>query len=114
MIVREKVTIGIKVASKKPETLFGEKLDKWLKETYGDECWNENIQQVSIRGTPDRLICIRGDFIAVELKKDEKAAIAQLQTYKLDKIQKAGGRSYIISPESFDYFKQEIKFHYPV
>lgn len=102
------------MASKKPETLFGEKFDAWLKQTYGEDVWSENIQQVSIVGTPDRLICIRGYFMAIELKKDAYSNPSPMQVYKLSKIANAGGFSFILHPGNFEEFKFKLLAMYPV
>lgn len=64
--------------------------------------WWEKIQQKSIRGTPDILGCVQGKFVALELKKDSKANIDELQKYKLEQISKAGGLSAIVYPENWE------------
>lgn len=98
---------GVNVG-KKEETLFAEKFDKWINETFKDDVWCENIQQVCIVGTPDRLICIRGKFLAVEFKKSEKDQPTAMQTYKLNKITRAGGLSLLVYPENFHEAKMQI------
>lgn len=97
--------------SKKPETIFAEFIDKELKKTFGKNIWIENIQQVGKRGTPDRLICLCGHFIALELKI-EGGVVDSLQAVKLMHIRKAGGIAYIVSPQTwkgiFDFLKIEF------
>jgi len=64
--------------------------------------WYSKIQQVSIRGTPDILLCLAGKFIAIEMKASETAKISELQTYNLSKIQKAGGIAVVAYPENWE------------
>lgn len=81
------------------------------------DTWHEKIQQVSIRGTPDRLVCIRGQFIALEEKASRAAAEEKahkghaLQKHKLAKIRAAGGEGLIVYPENWlatlEYLKTE-------
>lgn len=71
--------------------------------------WAEKIQQVSIRATPDILMCVSGVFVAIELKTDE-GVLDPLQKYKLEKIAVSGGIAMIITPsnweESYDFLKK--------
>lgn len=59
----------------------------------------EKIQQSSIRGTPDIIMCLNGKFIAIELKIDDEAPNA-LQRAKLDHIERAGGIALAITPSN--------------
>lgn len=93
--------------SKKPETLFKEKVFEDLKTI--SNCWFEKIQQVTIRGTPDVLCCVNGKFVALELKKDLKETPDPLQKYKLNKISKAGGHSYTTCPEDWASVLKELR-----
>jgi hypothetical protein len=65
--------------------------------------WIESIQQMSIIGTPDTLICCNGNFVALEYKKDAKAKLDPMQEYKLNKIRKAGGMAFVAHPDNFEY-----------
>jgi len=42
-------------------------------------------------GIPDLLLCYKGKFIALEIKKDSKSNLSELQKYNIDKITLAGG-----------------------
>lgn len=64
--------------------------------------WAEKIQQVGKRGTPDILACVRGRFVAIELKKSEDESPDRLQNYKLNGIKKADGTALVASPENKD------------
>lgn len=96
------------MASKKAETLFKEKVQKDL-DSLGEECWHEKIQQVTVRGTPDMLVCYRGHFIALELKKDWIDDPDPLQLYKINKIKKAGGLAFVVYPQNWDETFELIK-----
>jgi hypothetical protein len=87
--------------AKKPETAFIEKLDALLKKTFGKDLWLENIQQASKAGTPDRLLCINGFFVGLEVKTD-KGTPSKIQLLKLAKIKRAGGLAYIVTPENIN------------
>ena len=88
------------MASKNPETLFKERVQKDL-DSLGPDCWHVKIQQVTIRGTPDMLICAKGIFVALELKRDDKQEPDPLQTYTLKQIQKAKGHALVAHPNSW-------------
>lgn len=60
------------------------------------------IQQVSISGTPDLIICCNGWFVAWELKKDDSSKPTKLQEYTLNKIQKAGGVAVVVRPSNLE------------
>lgn len=72
--------------------------------------WFEKIQQASILGTPDFLGCIRGEFVALELKKDKKAKLSKLQKHKLWSIREnAYGKAFVLTPENFDEVSAKLK-----
>jgi hypothetical protein len=86
--------------AKKSETSFAEKVDADLKEAFGADVWVENIQQVGKSGTPDRLVCLKGAFIALELKTNEGVA-SKIQILKLNRLRIAGGRGFIVTPTNW-------------
>lgn len=88
--------------AKKPETIFAEQVDRDLKSVFGKDVWVENIQQVGKRGTPDRLICLKGKFVALELKV-EGGVTAMLQLIKLKEIIAAGGTGLIVYPHTWTH-----------
>lgn len=91
---------------KKEETKFKERVLKQLRNLEG--IWCEKIQQVSIHGTPDILICAKGKFIALELKTDV-GVLSALQEWNLQEIQKAGGVSIVSSPSTWPQDFERIK-----
>ena len=81
-----------------PETLFKEKVQEFLKSL--PYCWTLKTNERSVRGIPDILICLRGQFIALELKVGENVA-DPLQQFYLDKIKAAGGFSLVVWPATW-------------
>lgn len=70
--------------------------------------WFVKIQQQTIRGTPDFLLCVNGVFVALELKVGRGKA-DPLQEFNLAQIIKARGISIVATPEIWDgVFKQLI------
>ncbi len=63
------------------------------------------IQQVAIIGTPDFLVCCRGKFVALELKKSIKDKPTKLQQYQLNRVREAHGVSIVACPENWDGVK---------
>ncbi len=82
--------------ARKPETVFREKFSKRLDEIAS--LWHESIQQVAIRGTPDKLLCINGYFAGVELKATDEEEPSPLQKHKLQSIIRAGGMAFVAHP----------------
>ena len=91
---------------KKQETKFREKVRPYLNKL--PNSWWESVQQKSIRGTPDIIGCINGQFIAIELKS-EKGKPSPLQNYKLERIRDAKGIAVSIKPSQWDEFYSDLK-----
>jgi len=85
--------------SKKAETVFRERIRPYL-EKLPYTCVVP-IQQKAIRGVPDFLLCIRGVFVGLELKKDGKTQPDKLQTWWLTRIGEAGGQPIVACPENW-------------
>lgn len=84
---------------KKRETLFGERVDRDLRTL--KRAWFTNIQQVAIRGIPDRVGVVNGQFVAIELKTNT-GVLDALQRYVLTKIREAGGYPCAVTPDTWD------------
>lgn len=67
--------------------------------------WGGGYQQ---SGIPDLLLCVRGCFLAVELK-GARGKPTPLQTLNLGQINAAGGISLILYPDGMDNFKNIVK-----
>lgn len=66
-----------------------------------------SIQQVAIRGTPDKLLCCNGRFVALEIKAvDGKPS--PLQKHTLEKIRGAGGIGLLVYPEKWDVVQEML------
>lgn len=63
------------------------------------------VQQVSINGTPDFLLCSNGVFIALELKS-KGGKTSALQQYHLEEVTRCGGVSLVAYPENWNEIKK--------
>jgi hypothetical protein len=87
----------------KDETKFRiYKVDTFLRKLKNTKSFS--IQQVSICGDPDKILCTRGKFVGLELKRDG-GDLAALQAYRLKEIIDAGGLAFVARPESWDQVK---------
>ena len=93
----------IKIAAEKN---FENKIKAYLKsigayfiKTHGD--------RFSRVGTPDIIACIKGKFVAIEVKS-ENGKPSELQLYHIQQINNAGGYGVILYPKDFEQFKQYI------
>ena len=97
--------------AKKPETIFGERVDRDLVEAFGKGIFIENIQQVTKSGSPDRLVCLRGKFVALELKVKEGKP-SKIQLLKLARIERAGGFAAVVFPSTWPFVLDELRSIY--
>lgn len=65
------------------------------------------IQQSSIRGTPDFLLCCNGVFVGLELKAT-KGVVSKLQRYLGQKITDAQGVYLVASPTNWKKVRLEL------
>lgn len=84
-----------------PETRFKLKVHEFLKTL--PNTWFVKVQQRSVCGIPDDLLCIRGQFVALELKvPPNKVEEGSLQEFNLQKIKRSGGLALEVTPQNFD------------
>jgi hypothetical protein len=83
--------------AKQRETSFKETVLEEMREY--EPVWCEKIQQRSIRGTPDILACLSGNFVGIELKVDDEPT--PLQAHKLRSIMLAGGTALSVTPSTW-------------
>lgn len=92
--------------SQKPETRFRvgkvKPFLKTLKHTYAFP-----IQQLAIIGDPDFLLCVRGLFVALELKDDDKKPRA-LQRRKGDEVERCQGIYFVATPSNWKEVKEQL------
>lgn len=62
---------------------------------------------MTLRGTPDLLICLNGLFIGMELKDIGKRP-TELQQFNLDQINKAGGLGLAVSLENWNKVQEAL------
>jgi len=87
------------------EGLFQSKIKKWLdlNEVYHIK---HNASALSKSGVPDRILCINGVFIGVEIKKNDKEEASLLQQYNIKEIKKQKGIAFVLRPNTFKTFKE--------
>lgn len=90
--------------AKNPETLFQDKVLRYLKEVGG--YWVKiHVSSFTSKGVPDIVGCYKGKFIAFELKRpDGKGRLSKLQEYNIELINLAGG--YATSINSLEEMKE--------
>lgn len=87
----------------KPETKFKTRIRPLLNAI--PSSWWVKAQFIAIRGIPDFIGCINGYFVALELKVDDRES--KLQGWVLDRIKRAGGVAFVVTPENWpDVFHQ--------
>ena len=92
--------------AKQPETLFKERVYKLLKKIPG--IYFDKIQQKTKRGSPDFYICLKGLFIAWELKVGKNKA-DPLQMYTMEKIAVCGGLVWVVRPDNLEWSLTELQ-----
>lgn len=84
----------------KPETSFRvSKVDPFLKTL--ENTFSQSIQQKSIRGTADKILCVHGFFIWMEIKTNE-GLLDAMQEYKYSCVKRAGGVSIVARPHNWE------------
>ncbi|MGF3066619.1 VRR-NUC domain-containing protein [Facklamia sp. P12945] len=60
-------------------------------------------------GTPDILACVKGRFVAIEVKKAKGGVVSALQKLKIKQINQAGGIAFVAN--SLEVVKNELSRH---
>jgi hypothetical protein len=90
------------------EKEFQRKVIKYLNtlpNTWFFKVWGGGFQRA---GIPDLILCIKGVFIAIELKGDDGKP-TELQKLNIKEINTAGGIGIILYPTKFKEFKNLIE-----
>jgi hypothetical protein len=87
----------------KAESEFRKKVDKFLRTL--PFCKSLSIQQKAITGHPDKVLCLAGWFVGLEIKTDEGSPSAR-QILTLEEVIKAKGVALIVRPSNFDQIKE--------
>lgn len=87
----------------KKETKFRTgKVDPFLKTL--ENCFAISLQQVSLRGDADKILCINGWYVWLELKTDT-GKLSKLQEYKASLVRAAGGMDLLARPSNWGEVK---------
>lgn len=90
----------------KPETVFRKRAQKDLDKLPN---WLDfSIQQLAKKGDPDKLVCCRSLFIAIEFKSSAGKP-TKLQRKVLTDIDAAGGFVYVAYPFNWDAIYAELQ-----
>jgi hypothetical protein len=92
--------------AEKPETRFKKKVKSALDAL--PNTWFYKTQERTLRGIPDFILCIKGYFIAIELKVDENP-LDPLQMYKAKLIRNSGGLYYLMTPKNFFEIMEDLE-----
>ena len=87
------------------EKNYENKIKKYINER--GYCVKYHGNAYSTNGTPDILACIKGHFLAIEVKAPEGKP-SELQLAKIDEIRKAGGFAYVVYPSGWFKLKDII------
>lgn len=89
------------------EKTFENKVKKYIEEQGG---WQVKFfaNRMTKTGIPDILACIKGHFLAIEVKA-KNGKPSELQKYHVKKINDAGGYAIILYPQDWELFKQLVK-----
>ena len=66
------------------------------------------IQQLTMVGDPDFFLCMRGKFVALELK-DVNGKVRALQEHKLNEVRRTGGIALVADKTNWNEIKQTLK-----
>ena len=93
------------------ERNFEDKCMKMLK-NLDNSWWPPKTDPGPIRGLPDRMGVVGGQFVALEFKRSSKESTssgrARLQRVTLEQIREAGGKAYFVCPETWGEIFAEI------
>lgn len=89
------------------ETIFRVRVREWI-DKHLKNVVVLSIQQLSICGDPDLVLCLNGYFVAMELK-GPGGKPSELQTFKIRKIQDKGlGWAAVVSPENWTEVREQL------
>ena len=90
----------------KSEKAFEQKVKQFLNDNgcWVLKTWSNGIQR---KGVPDLLTCVKGMFVAIELKA-ANGKPSSLQLWNVEQIRAAGGIAIVLYPDQFDEFKDMI------
>ena len=88
------------------EKQFENKIKKFFKENgiWFVKVWGGGFQSA---GIPDLIACVRGQFVAVEVKASNGKP-SELQEFHIRNIRHAGGDARVLYPDQFEEFREYI------
>lgn len=83
------------------ESYFQKKIMKYLEglKSSGEDIffWKEQAGPYQRKGIPDIIVCLKGNFIALEVKRPYIGRPSPLQNETIGKIKAAGGKAALVS-----------------
>lgn len=89
------------------EKAFEDKIKRFLK-ARGVYFVKFFANRMTKTGVPDILACVRGRWVAIEVKAANGRA-SPLQLWNREQIRQAGGIAIILYPDKFEEFKELVK-----
>jgi hypothetical protein len=98
--------------AQKPETKFRKKFEaKYIKPLAN--CEDTSIQQLSLIGDPDKILCVNGWYVALEFKAESLGILddaTPLQKKKLTDIMVKGkGGAFVVTPTNAEHVGRILK-----
>lgn len=59
-------------------------------------CFRTHGSSFQMKGTPDIIGCAKGNFFAIEVKKDKTKSLSVAQKYVLNLLETAGGKTFSV------------------
>ena len=87
-----------------PEKKFENQVKKFLDGLEHTWYFKVHGNGVQSSGIPDIIACIRGIFVALEIKSDE-GRLSEIQKVKLKEIHDSWGMTFVLSPSNFENYK---------
>ena len=77
------------------ETQLKNNVLKMIRKEFGSIVWVYKPHDMITSGIPDLLMCVAGQFVAIELKKDASCKATKLQDWTILSINQAYGKGYV-------------------
>ena len=92
---------------KTPEGEVKKRITAALKRLGPDRCWYVMpvMGELGTVGIPDYLCCIDGRFLAIEAKRGKALVPTTRQQFRIEDIQRAGGKALVINVENIRAFE---------
>lgn len=71
--------------------------------------WFVKVSDRVKSGIPDIILCVKGAFVVLELKRSKSHPATPLQRHTMQEIYEAGGSTWLVYPENWDIVFEELK-----